>query len=119
MDSVVAYNEVDIPVGTYFHRQPTTVSEAMTFGNDGSYSAKEVDASGATTYIEAGTFTIYGSSLTISVTSANGQPLGPSVQRSFLWSFAYDEKGYFIFDALTFSVPSGGKFDNQIFLNKN
>jgi hypothetical protein len=100
-----------IPLNVFFRWQPTTVSEAITFESDGGYSAKQTDANGATTYTETGTITISGSNFNISVKTANGQPLDQAIQRS--------GQCFPNGDALSLSIPSGGRHDYYLLFDKN
>jgi hypothetical protein len=112
VDSIYIYDEHEIPLNSFLHWQPTTVSELMTFESDGTYSTKEIDASGATTYTETGILTIYGFNFTLSVKTMNGQPLGSTVQRSYQWDEQYN-------DGLVLQILGGAKYSYFLYMVKN
>lgn len=77
-----------------------TVAARLVVNANASFTYSEMDAANAVLYSESGTFTTNGNSLTLTFTSANGQPVNPPVVRTRTWAIAGNQ--------LTITATEGG-----------
>lgn len=91
---------VALPLIDVLHWPATTLFELIEIG-DTTYGVGDFDFHGVLTNAEFGTLDLNGQYLTFTVKTVNGQPLNPSVQKSYQWAKSGDN--------LTLTINDGGK----------
>ena len=109
----VKLDGVETPLAEAFGWGPNTVSSRMTIEENGNYSGREFNGTGAAVYTETGLVSVNEKNISITIETADGKALTPPEGKTGQWEVAKNDGGE---SYLTLTISDGGQLSEIIYV---